>query len=70
MSESLSTSVESPKTTDRAVFLVAPIDCATATGASFTGMMLMATVAATESLFPSFTLKVNESLPLAFAVGV
>ena len=45
-------------------------DCATATETSFTAVMLIETVASTESLAPSFTLKVNESPPVAFAVGV
>ena len=45
-------------------------DCATATGASFTAVILIDTVATAESTVPSFTLKVNESVPLAFAFGV
>ena len=46
------------------------IDRATATGTSFTAIMLIDTVATTESTVPSFTLKVNESFPLTFAFGV
>jgi hypothetical protein len=40
------------------------------TGASFTAVIVIETVAATESAVPSFTLNVNESLPVAFAFGV
>ena len=45
-------------------------DCATATGASFTAVIPIETVATAESNAPSFTLKVNESVPFAFAFGV
>ena len=40
------------------------------TGASSTAVILIDTVATAESAVPSFTLKVNESFPVAFAVGV
>jgi hypothetical protein len=40
------------------------------TGASFTAVIVIETVAATESAVPSFTWNVNESLPVAFAFGV
>ena len=50
--------------------MIATTDCATATGASFTAAIPIETVATAESNAPSFTLKVNESEPLAFAFGV
>ena len=46
-------------------------DWATAVGASFTGVTVIETVAATvESTVPSFTLKVKLSEPLKFELGV
>ena len=41
-----------------------------ATGASLTAVMVILTVAVLESKVPSLTLKVNESLPVAFVFGV
>ena len=38
--------------------------CAAATGASFTGFTVIATVTVAESAAPSFTLKVKPSVPL------
>ena len=59
--ESVRFSVPSSATVNEAAF---------AAGASFTGVMVMETVAVFESNVPSLALKVNESLPLAFAFGV
>lgn len=44
--------------------------CTIATGASFTAVTVMSTVAAVDVATPSLTVKVNASAPLAFAVVV
>ncbi len=41
-----------------------------AAGASFTGLIVTVIVATLESTVPSFALKVNVSVPLAFRFGV
>ena len=69
VSTSPSTSV-AEKSTSTALFTVVEPDTSSDSGASFTGLMIIVAVEVLLSTVPSFTLKVNESVPFQSASGV
>ena len=69
VSASPSTSV-AEKSISTAVFAVVEPDTSTETGASLTGLIIIVAVEVLLSSVPSFTLKVNVSVPFQSASGV